>query len=63
VSARYRRDWSACADKLREGVRTVLRNVRRLLVVLAGMCGLLAVSGSAAEAMITWNHSEPVRSR
>jgi hypothetical protein len=38
-----------------------MRHVRRLLVVLAGMCGLLAVSGGAAHAMITWNHSEPVR--
>lgn len=41
----------------------VLRSVRRLLVMVAGVCGLLAVSGGAAQAMITWNHSEPVRSR
>lgn len=51
------------APTYRKGVRAVLRIVRRLLVVLAGVCGLLAVSSSAAQAMITWNHSEPVRLR
>lgn len=41
----------------------MVRNVRRVLIVLAGSVGLLAVFGSAAQAMITWNHSEPVRQR
>ncbi|MEU4158358.1 hypothetical protein [Actinoplanes sp. NPDC026670] len=44
-------------------MRAVLRSVRRLVVVVVGLCGLLAVSSSAAQAMITWNHSEPVRLR
>jgi hypothetical protein len=43
--------------------RGVLRSARRLLVVLAGVCGLLTASGGAAQAMITWNHSEPLQRR
>jgi hypothetical protein len=43
--------------------RGVLRSARRLLVVLAGVCGLLTASSGAAQAMITWNHSEPLQRR
>jgi len=44
-------------------VRVVLRSGRRVLVVLTGVCGLLAVFGGAAQAVITYNHCEPLLRR
>jgi hypothetical protein len=38
-----------------------MSNFRRLVVLLAGVTGLLAVSASAAQAFIVANHSEPLR--
>ena len=37
------------------------RTVRRLLVVLAGVTGLLFLAPAAAQAFITFNHAEPPR--
>jgi hypothetical protein len=39
----------------------VKRNIRRLAVLAAGALGLLAVSASPADALISFNHCEPVR--
>jgi hypothetical protein len=40
----------------------VTRTVRRVLVLLAGVTGLLALTPAAAQAYITYNHAEPPRS-
>ena len=37
--------------------------IRRLVVLLAGVTGLLAVYASAAQAHVVANHSEPIRRR
>jgi hypothetical protein len=36
-------------------------SVRRMVVLLAGVLGLLAVFASPAHALVSFNHSEPVR--
>ena len=43
------------------GRQIVVRMVRRLLVLLAGMLGVLAVFAGPAHAYISYNHCEPVR--
>jgi hypothetical protein len=37
----------------------VTRTVRRVLVLLAGVTGLLVLAPAAAQAFITYNHAEP----
>jgi hypothetical protein len=37
------------------------RTVRRMLVLLIGVTGLLAPAPTAAQALISMNHAEPVR--
>ena len=37
------------------------RNVRRLVVLAAGVLGLLAASTGSAHALVMFNHCEPVR--
>ena len=39
----------------------MMRRLRRLAVVLAGVTGLLAVFGGTAHALIAANHCEPLR--
>jgi hypothetical protein len=39
----------------------VMRTLRRLVVVVAGVTGLLVVFGGAAHALLAANHCEPVR--
>jgi hypothetical protein len=39
----------------------VTRTVRRVLVLLIGVTGLLALIPTAAQAFITFNHAEPPR--
>jgi hypothetical protein len=39
------------------------RRVRRMLVVLAAVTGLLALWAQVANATITYNHCEPLRRR
>ena len=39
----------------------MIRTVRRMLVLLIGITGLLALAPSAAQAFITFNHAEPPR--
>jgi hypothetical protein len=39
----------------------VTRTVRRILVLLAGVAGLLVLAPAAAQAFITFNHAEPHR--
>jgi hypothetical protein len=39
----------------------MIRNVRRIVVLLAGVAGLLALAGQAAHAGMSLNHCEPVR--
>jgi hypothetical protein len=39
----------------------VTRTVRRVLVLLAGVTGLLVLAPTAAQAFITFNHAEPHR--
>jgi len=36
------------------------RTVRRMLVLLAGVTGLLALNPTAAQALISFNHAEPL---
>jgi hypothetical protein len=38
-----------------------MRRIRRVLVLLAGCVGLLALYVPAADATITYNHREPLR--
>jgi hypothetical protein len=49
-----------------EGGTIVLENIRRFLILLAGVTGLLALAPAAAQALetapyIVANHCEPVR--
>jgi hypothetical protein len=39
----------------------MVRHVRRAVVLLAGLAGVLLLSGQAAHATITYNHCEPCR--
>jgi hypothetical protein len=39
------------------------KSIRRAIVVLASVTGLLALSASAANAFISYNHCEPLRRR
>jgi hypothetical protein len=41
----------------------MIRNVRRVLVLAAGTCGLLVLSAHAANAGMSLNHCEPLRRR
>ena len=40
-----------------------MRRIRRVLVLVAGCVGLLALTIPAANATITYNHCEPLRRR
>jgi hypothetical protein len=39
----------------------MMHSVRRLMVLLAGLLGVLVVFAGPAHAVITYNHCEPVR--
>jgi hypothetical protein len=49
------------AIRARSADAIFLPKVRRLLVLLAGVPGLLALAPTAAQALISMNHTEPVR--
>jgi hypothetical protein len=45
-------------------VEVVMARIRRVLILLAGLVGLLAIAETAANAgLSTHNHSEPLRRR
>ena len=62
-----RQTWRVRADLYTtEGGTTVLENIRRFVILLAGVTGLLAFAPAAAQALeiaphIAANHCEPVR--
>ena len=41
----------------------MIKRIRRVAILLAGVAGLLAVSAQAAHAGISLNHCEPLRRR
>jgi hypothetical protein len=43
------------------GGSTMVRHIRRAVVLLAGLAGVIVLSEQAAHATITLNHCEPLR--
>ena len=62
-----RQTWRVRTDLYStEGGTTVLENIRRFVILLAGVTGLLALAPAAAQALeiaphVAANHCEPVR--
>jgi hypothetical protein len=62
-----RQTWRIRADSYtNEGGTAVLENIRRFVILLAGVTGLLALAPAAAQALeiaphVAGNHCEPVR--